>query len=124
MRREVHTVGEVPIHYRTITEIAGLIKTRHISPVEITDAILRRIDKLDGQYKSYATLMTDHAQSAARRAEREIGGGRYLGPLHGVPVAVKDLCFTKGVRTMGGCKVLADHIPSFDSTVVAKLGIL
>jgi amidase len=80
-----------------------------------------RIEELDGRLKSYATLMADHAREAARRADREIGAGQYRGPLHGVPVAVKDLCYTKGVRTMGGCKVLADHVPDFDSTVVASL---
>ncbi len=65
--------------------------------------------------------MAEHAMDKARKAEREIGDGKYLGPLHGVPVAVKDLCFTEGVRTMGGCKVLAEHVPTYDSTVVSRL---
>ena len=58
---------------------------------------------------------------AARRSEEEIIAGNYRGPLHGIPLAVKDLCFTKGIRTMGGSKALADHVPDFDSTVVARL---
>ena len=105
----------------TISELARLIESGEISPVEVTNAMLQRISQLDSRYKSYATLMADEALTDARRAEKEIKDGRYRGPLHGVPIAVKDLCFTRGVRTMGGCKVLADHVPDFDSTVVARL---
>jgi amidase len=65
--------------------------------------------------------MADHAKASAQAAEKEILAGRYLGPLHGVPIAVKDLCFTKGVRTMGGARVLRDHVPDFNGTVVEKL---
>lgn len=108
------------LHFKTITEIAELIKTKHISPVEVTTAILDRINQLDN-LKSYATVMADHAIMAAQKAEAEITSGAYRGLLHGVPVAVKDLCFTKGVRTMGGTQALADHVPHFDSTVVARL---
>ena len=114
-------MSEIPLHFKTITEVAELIKAKHISPVEVTTAILDRIDQLDSRLKSYATVMADHAMRAARRAESEITAGTYRGPLHGVPIAVKDLCFTKGVRTMGGSHALADHVPAFDSTVVAKL---
>ena len=114
-------MADVPLHFMTITELAALIKARQISPVEVTASMLRRIESLDGKYKSYATVMADHAEAAAKAAEAEIAAGQYRGPLHGVPFAVKDLCFTKGVRTMGGSKVYADHIPSFDSTVVVRL---
>ena len=112
---------DTPLHYKTITEIAALIEARELSPTEATRATLERIDALDGRLKSYATVMADHAMAAARRAESEIAAGEYRGPLHGVPIAVKDLCFTDGVRTMGGSKVYADHVPGFDSTVVARL---
>jgi amidase len=105
----------------TITEVAKLIRSKQLSPVEVTTNILERIDGIDDRYKSYATLLSEQAMDAARRAEREIAGGEYKGPLHGVPVAVKDLCFTAGVRTMGGSKVLADHVPAHDSTVVSRL---
>ena len=114
-------MADTPLHFKTISELAALIKARQVSPVEVTDAMLRRIENLDGKYKSYATVMADHAEAAAKAAEAEIASGQYRGPLHGVPFAVKDLCFTKGVRTMGGSKVYADHIPSFDSTVVVRL---
>jgi amidase len=112
---------ETPLHFQTITEIDERIKSKQVSSVEVTTAMLKRIDQLDGRLKSYATVMADHALASAKRAESEIAAGTYRGPLHGVPIAVKDLCFTAGVRTMGGAKVLADHIPNFDATVVEKL---
>ncbi len=114
-------MADAPLHFKTITEVAALIKSKQLSPVEVAAAMLERIEKLDGRYKSYATLMADQAMAAARAAEQEIASGNYRGPLHGVPVAVKDLCFTRGVRTMGGTKALANHVTDFDSTVVAKL---
>jgi amidase len=110
-----------PLYFHTITELAALIQSQQLSPVEVTQVLLERITQLDGRYKSYATVMADHALAAARVAEQDIRTGTYRGPLHGVPVAVKDLCFTKGVRTMGGTKALVDHIPHFDATVVARL---
>ena len=112
---------DTPLHYKTITEIAALIRSRELSPVDAARASLDRIAALDGELKSYATPTVDRAMSAAREAEREIAAGEYKGALHGVPIAVKDLCYTRGVRTMGGSKVYADHVPSFDSTVVERL---
>jgi len=109
------------LHYQTITELAAQLTSRQLSPVEVTQALLQRIAQLDGRLQSYATVMTDHAINAARVAEHDISAGRYRGPLHGVPVAVKDLYFTTGVRTMGGTKALAQHVPHFDATVVARL---
>jgi Asp-tRNA(Asn)/Glu-tRNA(Gln) amidotransferase A subunit family amidase len=114
-------LSETPLYYKTITEIAELIAAKQLSPVELTTAMLQRIELLDDQLKSYATVMADHATAAARKAEQEISAGKYRGPLHGVPIAVKDLCFTKGVRTMGGAKVLENHVPTFNSTVVSRL---
>ena len=111
---------ESELHFKTVTEVAELIESRHLSPVEVTESQLKRIDELDGRYKSYATVMADSALATARTAESEIVGGRYRGVLHGVPIAIKDLCFTKGVRTMGGTRVLADHVPDFDATVVSR----
>ncbi len=110
-----------PLHYKTITELGQMIQSKDISPVEVTKAILARIEELDSKYMSYATLMAEQALASAQQAEDEIANGHYRGPLHGMPVAVKDLCFTKGVRTMGGSKVYLAHVPSFDSTVVERL---
>jgi amidase len=114
-------MSESPLHFLTITEIASLIRDKQVSPVEVTEAMLQRIDAMDGRFQSYATVMADQAMDSARKAESEIAAGRYLGPLHGVPIAVKDLCFTKGVRTMGGTPVLSSHVPDFDATVISKL---
>ena len=112
---------DAPLHFASLTEVARLIESKQLSPVELTQMMLDRIATVDARLKSYATVMTDHAMAAARAAEQEIQAGNYRGPLHGVPVAVKDLCYTKGVRTMGGLGVLADFVPDHDATVVTKL---
>ncbi len=112
---------DTTLHYKTISELAPLIQTRQLSPVELTQAFLDRITQLDRHLKSYATVMADQALQAARVATQEIAAGQYRGLLHGVPIAVKDLCYTQGVRTMGGTRVLAHHIPTFDATVVQRL---
>ena len=112
---------DTPLHYQTISEVGARLRSRELSPVELTQAILGRIEALDGDLKSYATVMADSALASARTAEREIAAGNYRGGLHGVPIAVKDLCFTTGVATMGGARVLRDFVPDFDGTVVQKL---
>ena len=89
--------------------------------IALTQQLLDRIAAVDGHLQSYVTVMTDHAIASARRADAEIRAGRYRGPLHGMPIAVKDLCYTRGVRTMAGTKLLADFVPDFDATVVARL---
>ncbi len=109
------------LHYLTITALAELLQSQQVSPVEVTRALLDRIAERDGELCSYATVMVDQALQAAQQAEAEISAGRYRGPLHGVPIAVKDLCYTKGTRTMGGSAVLKDHIPDYDATVISKL---
>jgi amidase len=108
------------LHYKTIAELAPLIRDGKLSSVELTESQLARIKRLDGRLKSYATVMADSAREQARTADAEIASGNYRGPLHGIPVAVKDLCATDGVRTMGGSAVFADNVPDFDSTVVAR----
>jgi len=109
------------MHYKTISELAPLIESGEISPVELTRSQLDRIEQLDGKLKSYATVTADLAMEQARQAEKEISEGNYRGKLHGIPIAVKDLCDTAGIRTMGGSAVFADNIPASDATVVAKL---
>ena len=121
MSRQADSTPFTDLHYLTLTEVAALIRERQISSVELTQTILARIDTLDSTLKSYATVTTEHALAAAALADGEIAAGRYRGPLHGVPIAVKDLCFTRGVPTMGGTAVLADHVPAFDATVVTRL---
>ena len=101
--------------------MARRLAAREISSLELTQRMLGRIARVDASLDSYATVMTDHALDAARRADRDIAAGRYRGPLHGMPVAVKDLCFTKGVRTMGGLVVRRLFVPDEDATVVTRL---
>jgi amidase len=110
-----------PLHYLSLANVARLIAARQIRSTDLTRQLLDRIAALDGHLQSYVTVMTDRALASARRADAEIKAGRYRGPLHGVPIAVKDLCYTRGVRTMAGTKVFADFVPDFDATVVARL---
>jgi amidase len=110
-----------PLHYLTLGEIGRRIESRDLSPVDLTERMLDRIAAVDRSLKSYATVMREEALAAARSAEQEIRAGRYRGPLHGVPVAVKDLCYTKGVRTMGGTTVRERFVPDVDATVVSRL---
>ena len=110
-----------PIHYASLQDVARLIESGELTSVELTELMLARIESIDGRLKSYATVMADHARAAARLADEEIQAGTFRGPLHGIPVAVKDLCYTNGVRTMGGTGALSDFVPDYDATVVTKL---
>jgi amidase len=108
-------------HWFTIDEIARLIAARKILSTDLTARMLDRIRSVDKTLHSYATLMAEAAMAAAASADREIASGKNRGPLHGVPVAVKDLCHTRGVRTMGGAFVTRDFVPDEDGTIVTKL---
>jgi aspartyl-tRNA(Asn)/glutamyl-tRNA(Gln) amidotransferase subunit A len=100
---------------------AALVRARQVSPVELVRAYLERIDRLDGRLRAYITVTGEAALDAARRAEDAVTRGAPLGPLHGVPFAVKDQFATRGVRTTAGSRILADHVPAEDATVVARL---
>jgi amidase len=106
---------------RSLIETAALIKNREISPVELTQALLDRISSVDEKLRSFVTVTADLAQEQARTAEKEIASGRYRGPLHGVGVGVKDLFYTKGIRTGCGSTILADWVPDSNATAVEKL---
>ena len=108
-------------HYLEITELSRRIHKREISPVEATTAQLARIKKLDGRLKSYAHVMAEAALTRARAAEAEIMRGEIRGPLHGVPIAVKDLCWTQGIPTAAGMTIYKDFRPAEDASVVRKL---
>jgi amidase len=110
-----------PLHYASLADVAGLIAARDIQSSDLTQQMLDRIAAVDGRLQSYVTVMAEQAIASARRADGEIRAGRYRGPLHGVPIGVKDLCFTRDVRTMAGTKVFADFVPDYDATVVARL---
>jgi aspartyl-tRNA(Asn)/glutamyl-tRNA(Gln) amidotransferase subunit A len=102
-------------------ELARLIETKDVSPVEVTEAYLERIDALDFKFNAYLTVCRTTALQAAGEAEREILQGHYRGPLHGIPVAVKDQLWSAGIRTTGGSRILADFVPDDDATALAKL---
>src|SRR3984893_4624247 len=109
------------LHYCELVEIGQRIQKRELSPVEATQAQLDRIARLDGQLKSYAYVMASSALEQAHAAEKEIESGKVRGPLHGVPIAVKDLCWTKDAPTAAGMKIYRDYRPTQDATVVARL---
>ena len=102
-------------------ELARLIAGKQVSPVEVVTAHLERITALDGSLRSFITLTAEAAMAAAREAESAVTAGRPLGRLHGVPLGLKDLYDTAGVRTTGGSKILADRVPAADATVVRRL---
>lgn len=104
-----------------VATLADKLRAKEISPVELTNAYLDRIEKLDGKLRAYITVTADIARAAAKSAESEIAAGRWRGPFHGVPIALKDLCCTAGIRTTGGSKILADYVPDYDCTVWRRL---
>jgi aspartyl-tRNA(Asn)/glutamyl-tRNA(Gln) amidotransferase subunit A len=104
-----------------VAALSEKIRSRHISPLEVADAYLKRIEETDARLLAYITVTAERARAAAKAAEAEIAAGGWRGPLHGIPLALKDLCYTKGIRTTGGSKIFADFTPDFDCTVWARL---
>jgi aspartyl-tRNA(Asn)/glutamyl-tRNA(Gln) amidotransferase subunit A len=103
------------------TELAALIRQKVISPVEVTETVLARIERLNGWLNAFCTLTPDQALADARAAEAAVMRGDPLGPLHGVPISVKDLTNTKGVRTTRGSRLWADYVPDEDAPVVERI---
>jgi aspartyl-tRNA(Asn)/glutamyl-tRNA(Gln) amidotransferase subunit A len=106
--------------YMSAGKLSKLIQRREVSPVEVVDAHLARIEATDGVLNSFITLLPDQARAAAQQAEAQIQSGNYYGPLHGIPVGLKDLFNTSGVRTTSGSRIFDDFIPEWDSTVAAR----
>ncbi|MBW2281350.1 MAG: amidase [Deltaproteobacteria bacterium] len=104
-----------------LLEAAAALRAGETSPTELLAATLARIERLEPQLHAYVRVLADSAARQAQRAEQEIARGEARGPLHGVPIAVKDLCATKGVPTASGTTVMADRRPDHDATVVEKL---
>lgn len=104
-----------------LLELAEQIRARQVSPVEATEGVLERIATLDGMLNAFITVLAEESLQEAREAEREILAGQYRGPLHGVPLSVKDLFFTRGIPTTAASRVLAQHVPDTDATVVTRL---
>ncbi len=109
------------LHYLSLDEVAGRLKARKVSSVETTQAMLDRIAKLNPRLKSYATLTPERALADAAARDAETAAGKSRGPLHGVPIAVKDLCNTAGIPTAAGMAIHRANVPAKDATVVARL---
>src|SRR6202171_850960 len=104
-----------------VAALSQKLRAKEISPIELTQAYLDRIDAVDERIVSYITVTADVARETARKAEAEITAGRWRGPFHGVPIGLKDLCYTKGILTTGGSKILGEFVPKQDSTVWTRL---
>ena len=109
------------LHYLSLDEVARRLKARKLSSVEATRAMLDRIAKHDPRLKAYATLTPERALVDAAERDAETAAGKSRGPLHGVPIAVKDLCNTAGTATAAGMAIHRGHVPAKDATVVARL---
>ena len=113
-------MDQLEICYMSAGDLSRLIREKEVSPVEVIDAHLARIQTTEPALNSFITLLPEAARAAARQAERDIQAGRYRGPLHGVPVALKDLFNTGGVRTTSGSKIFDTFVPTEDCTVAAR----
>ncbi len=113
--------SDIPLYYLTIRQAGELIRTRQLSPVELTRACLDRIQATDDRLHSFVLLLADEALEQARTAEAQVLGGAYKGPMHGIPFALKDLYDTAGIRTTSGSQVDIDRVPTEDATTTARL---
>ena len=118
---EGRLVNKAELPFLSVAELSGLLKSREVSPVELTETYLDRIDRLNPRLFAYITVVADEALAQARRAEGEIQRGEYRGPLHGIPMAVKDQMYTKGIRTTNASVLLRDFVPEEDATVIARI---
>jgi aspartyl-tRNA(Asn)/glutamyl-tRNA(Gln) amidotransferase subunit A len=107
--------------FATIEELAPLLRKREISPVELAQRYLLRIERIHPRLDAFLTVTADRALAEARAAERELLRGRYRGPLHGIPIALKDNIWTRGIPTTAGSAILRDFVPGEDATVVRRL---
>ena len=105
----------------SISEAAAALRQGETSSVALTEATLARIRQTEGTVNAYAAVPADLALDAARKADTELAAGNDRGPLHGIPIGVKDICYTKGVLTEAGSKVMEGFVPDYDSTVARKL---
>ena len=105
----------------SLNDLSWLIAGRQLSSAEAVTATLTQLERLEGKLNAFITVLGEQARAEAKKADEEIGRGNYRGALHGVPVTIKDMFNTKGVRTTGGSKILQDWIPDTDSTLVQRL---
>src|SRR5438132_13535688 len=115
------TAAPTDLHWLTIADAARLVERRRLSPVELTDALLARIEALDPQLNAFLLPTPEKAREQAREAEREIMAGNYRGPLHGIPFGLKDIYATARIRTTSHSKICESLVPTEDATTVTKL---
>ena len=114
-------MSDADLCYLSATDLAVVIRTKQVSPVEVVDAVLARIEQLNPRLNAFCLVTADAARQAAQAAEHAVMHGEPLGPLHGVPVSIKDLVLTKGMRTMRGSKLYEHDVPTEDAPVVERL---
>lgn len=114
-------MANTELHYLELLDVSQRIQSRELSSVEVTRAQLDRIAELNGKLNGYCHVTADHAITQAKEADREIAAGMVRGPLHGVPIGIKDLCWTQGVTTAAGMSLYKDFVPTEDGTVIRKL---
>jgi amidase len=114
-------VDDLTLAFTPATELRRLIREREISPVELVKQVLQRIEQVNPVVNAYCTVAAEQALVAAREAEEAIARGAALGPLHGIPIAIKDMSLTAGIRTTFGSRLYADYVPTEDSLDVARL---
>src|SRR5580704_11028002 len=114
-------MGPADLTWLPAHELVALIRAKQVSPVEVVEAVLARIGRLNPTLNCFATVTAEEARDAAIAAEVAVMTGEELGPLHGVPVSIKDLLFTRRVLTAGGSRLFADHVPEEDAVVVERL---
>jgi aspartyl-tRNA(Asn)/glutamyl-tRNA(Gln) amidotransferase subunit A len=105
----------------TIKHLSKLIASREISSLELVDTCIEKIEKLNPKLNAFITIFYQSARRQAEHADSLIKQGKYLGPLHGIPISLKDLIYIKGVRSTSGSKILADFVPDYDSTITRSL---
>ncbi|QDI90796.1 Asp-tRNA(Asn)/Glu-tRNA(Gln) amidotransferase GatCAB subunit A [Salicibibacter halophilus] len=109
------------LHTKTASELAPFIKDKQLSPVELTEAIMKQVEKENPSINAYITLLPEVAREQAKHAEKQMMQGLYRGPLHGIPIGIKDNMYTKGIPTTAGSKLLHDFLPHENATSVDKL---
>src|SRR5262245_1416083 len=109
------------LHWLTIREAGDRLARGEVTSADLLEAVLERLDETEEHVHAYVGVMEDTARAEAERADAELARGARRGPLHGIPVAVKDLCHTAGFPTEAGSKVLEGFVPDEDSVVVARL---
>ena len=113
--------SESELAFLSIEQAARLLRRREISPLDLVEASLARIERWNSSLYAFLTVLAESARRQAKTAEREIHRGRARGPLHGIPISLKDNFWTRGIRTTAGSKILADFVPEADSDVAEKL---